>query len=250
MGTRLLKVLPSAELVEEVSGEPRIRRVRVDGNDVLLGRLSGGRVIAFSAICPHQQTDLQGATFFDGRVRCPLHLYLYDPTTGENVVPARDADPANLWKLRPGYLPVYPVEERDGWIWIGADPKPPPSTYDPERERPPAPGSRPAAAAAIPPPPAADTQTAHPTKTLRVAPGTTFALRLPTTPRPGFTWRVEADGPLLNVVEERFEPGEPARHLVRLAARGVGEATVRCLYARPWDTKPAEIRTYEVRIEL
>lgn len=250
VGTPPVKVLPSAELIEETPGEPRLRRVTVAGTDVLLGRLSGGQVVAFSSTCPHQQTDLAGATFFDGRIRCPLHVYLYDPQTGENVIPATTADPLNLWKLKPGYLPVYEVEERDGWIWVGPDPKPPPPSYDPERERPPAPGTRPAAAAAAPAAPAADTQTEHPTKTVRVAPGTTFALRLPTTPRPGFTWRVEADGPLLNVVEERFEPGEPARHLVRLATRGVGEATVRCLYARPWDTKPAEIRTYEVRIEL
>ena len=247
--TPLLKVLPSAELIEETPGEPHLRRVTVAGTDVLLGRLTGGQVVAFSSTCPHQNTDLQGATFFDGRIRCPLHVYLYDPQTGENIIPATTAHPLNLWKLKPGYLPVYDVEERDGWIWIGAAPKPPPTTYDPERESPPAPGTHRAAPVA-PPVAAVDTQTEHPTKTLRVAPGSTFALRLPTTPRPGFTWRVEADGPLLHVVEERFEPGEPARHLVRLAARGVGEATVRCLYARPWDAKPAEIRTYEVRIEL
>lgn len=249
MGTRLVKVLPSAELIEETPGEPRIRRVNVAGTDVLLGRLTGGRVVAFSATCPHQQTDLEGATFFDGRVRCPLHVYLYDPMTGENVVPARDADPANLWKLKPGYMPVYPVEESDGWIWVGPHPKPPPPAYDPGRERPPAPGGRRSASVPAAPPLAARIE--HPAETVRVAPGTTFSLRLVTTPRPGFTWRVETDGPLLAVVEERFEPGgpgAPANHLVRVAARGEGDSVLRCLYARPWDTEPVEIRTYEVRI--
>ena len=252
MGTRLVKVLPSAELIEETPGEPRLRRVNVAGTDVLLGRLTGGRVVAFSATCPHQQTDLEGATFFDGRVRCPLHVYLYDPVTGENVVPARDANPANLWKLKPGYMPVYPVEERDGWIWVGPDPKPPPPAYDPDRERPPAPGTRrPAAAPAAPATPTVPTRTEHPDEMVRVAPGAIFSLRLVTTPRPGFTWRVECDGTLLAVVEERFVPpeaGEPAGHLVRVTARGEGESTLRCLYARPWDTEPVEVRTYHVRI--
>jgi predicted secreted protein len=91
----------------------------------------------------------------------------------------------------------------------------------------------------------------HPSEKVSVAPGATFSLRLITTPRPGFTWRVECDGSLLAVVEERFVPpeaGEPAGHLVRVAARGEGESTLRCLYARPWDTEPVEVRTYEVRI--
>jgi nitrite reductase/ring-hydroxylating ferredoxin subunit/predicted secreted protein len=246
----LVRVLASADLIEETPGEPRLRMVTIDGTDVLLGRLTGGQVIAFASNCPHQQTHLEGATFFDGKVRCPLHVYLYDPQTGENVVPARDANPANLWKLKPGYLPVYPVEERDGWIWVGSAPKPPPASYDPARERPPAPGThRPAAAEPVSTATAGATPTEHPAKVIRVAPGATFALRLPTTPRPGFIWRVETGSPLLTVVEERFEPGDPPSHLVRLAARGAGATTVRCLYARPWDTTPVETRTYEVRVE-
>jgi nitrite reductase/ring-hydroxylating ferredoxin subunit/predicted secreted protein len=224
--------------------------VTVAGTDVILGRLSSGPVVAFSARCPHQDTHLEGATFFDGRIRCPLHVYLYDPQTGENIIPARDANPANLWKLKPGYLPVYPVEERDGWIWVGAEPKPPPPAYDPARELPPTEGRQAQAAASDAAAAAAAGPVDHGSRTLRVAPGATFELRLPTTPRPGFIWRVDTGGPLLNVVEERFVPGDPPRHLVRIAARGEGEATLRCIYARPWDTEPAEVRTYVVRVEL
>ena len=247
MGKALVRTLPSEELIAESPGEPNIRRVSVEGVDVLLGRLSTGPVVAFAAQCPHQKTNLEDATFFDGLVRCPLHVYLYDPLTGANVLPARDADPANLWKLKPGYLPVHPVEERDGWIWVGPEPKGPPPSYDPALERPPA--AQPAAAP-VSTRPAPGGTVEHPRKTLRVAPGGTFQLRLPTTPRPGFAWRVETGGPLLAVVEERFELGDPPRHLVRVAARGEGEATLRCLYARPWDTQPAEVRTYVVRVEF
>lgn len=203
------------------------------GTDVLLARL-GGRVVAFSATCPHQRTDLEGASFVDGGIRCPQHAYLYDLGTGENLAPARTADPAELPKLRPGYLPLYPVEERDGWIWVGPEALPPPPAHDPARER--------------PPPPRAGEPVAQPTEALRVVAGATFELRLPTTPVPGCSWRVEA-GPLLTVVEQRLEAVDPPRHLVRVVAGHEGAAALRCTYARPWDAEPLEVRTYEVLVE-
>lgn len=214
----LVRVGPSSEVT--AGGPPR--RVTFAGAELLLVRLPDDRVVAFSATCPHQRTDLEGATFCDGRVRCPLHLYEYDLDTGENVVPARDLDAAALRKAAPGYLRVHPVEERDGWIWVGAEPTPPPPSYEP-----PADGAPPAPAGGL----------------LGVAPGTTFELRLPTPPRPGYVWRVETGSPVLAVVGQRSERGE---HVVRLAARAPGRATVRCAYARPWDREPAEVRTYEV----
>ncbi len=234
MGKALVRALSSDELASESPAKPKLRRVTVEGVDVLLGRLSSGTVVAFATRCPHQQTDLADATFFDGLVRCPQHAYLYDARTGENVVPAREAQPADLWKLKPGYLPVHPVEERDGWIWVGVEPEPPPAAYDATREQPPRPRAGPVE---------------HPPTALRVAPGATFELRLPITPRPGFMWRVETGGPLLAVVEERDDFGDPPRHLVRVAAMGAGESTLRCTYARPWDAEGAEVRTYLVRIE-
>lgn len=249
MRERFVRVLPSAELEAESPGEARLRRAKVARTDVLLARLSTGPVVAFAATCPHQQTDLEGATFYDGLVRCPLHVYLYDPQTGENVVPSRDADPANLWKLKPGYLSVFPVEERDGWVWVGTAAKPPPASYDPARERPPAAGLRAVnrAHAAAPADPV-DAPEAR-DEALRVQAGAVVDLRVPTVARPGFIWRLEGAGTLLAVVEERFEPADPPHHLFRLAARTPGEVTVRCIYARPWDATPAEVRTYRVTIE-
>jgi nitrite reductase/ring-hydroxylating ferredoxin subunit/predicted secreted protein len=231
----LRQILPSAELPAG-----KLHKVTVAGHGLMLGRLPGGEVVAFSSNCPHQDTDLGRATFVDGVVQCPLHGYCYDAVTGENVYPAGEADPSELWRLRPGYLAVHAVEERDGWIWVATEPLPAPDSYDADLELPPVPAGPPPA----PLPPGG----VYPPKTLKVAPGTTFGLRLPTTPRPGFTWRVEAPGPYLSVVEERFQGGERPVHLVRIAARGEGQATVTCRYARPWDTKPAETRTYEVRI--
>jgi nitrite reductase/ring-hydroxylating ferredoxin subunit len=191
------RVLPSGE----VAAGDAPRRLTVAGADLLLVRLPDDRVVAFAATCPHQRTDLQGAAFCDGRVRCPLHLYEYDLETGENVVPTRDLDPVELRKAAPGYLRVHPIEERDGWIWMGEEPKPPPPSYEP-----PTAGPRPDPTDGV----------------LRAAPGTTFEVRLRTTPRPGHLWRIEA---------------------------APGRATVRCVYARPWDREPAEVRSYEVVVE-
>jgi nitrite reductase/ring-hydroxylating ferredoxin subunit/predicted secreted protein len=266
-------VLRSDELAAESIGEPNIRRVDVAGEPVLVARLSAGGVVAFAATCPHQDTSLDDATFWDGKLRCPRHLYLYDPGSGENLIPARDARPENLWKLKPGYLPVYPVEERDGWIWVTPTPKPPPAAYDPaQEERPPTrsgigppPTRSPAPVAptgpiqpargllapALAAPPAAMASTGaaeQPRQTLRVRDGSTFELRLETTPKPGFLWRVHLSGPLLAVVEERFDPAD-SRHKIKLAARGQGETSLQCVYARPWDTVPAEVRTYAVEID-
>ena len=227
----MVRTLPSTALTTS-----RIRAVDVAGTRLLLARLSTGEVVAFAATCPHQRTDLQDASVVDGGIQCPLHSYVYDGRTGENIVPARDADPATLWKLRPGYLPVHAAEERDGWIWVGPDPRPPPASYDAGLERPPAENAD--AGDGRPPRP--------PAEVVQVVAGTTFELRLPTTPRPGFVWRVDTGGPALAVVEERFQPGDPSHHLVRVAARRSGRATVRCLYARPWDREPAEVRAYDV----
>ena len=130
----LVRAIPSADLPTSVIGEPHIRRVSVGAVDVLLARLEERGVVAFAATCPHQETNLEAATFWDGKIRCPLHLYLYDPSSGENLIPARSTRPENLWKLKPGYLPIHRVEEHDGWILVSPTPNPPPEGFDPECE--------------------------------------------------------------------------------------------------------------------
>ena len=252
----MVRALPSDDLPAGEAGDTEIRRVQAGETEVLLARRAGGDVVAFAALCPHQRTDLSNATLWDGQVRCPRHNYLYDPGTGENVLPTRDCRPENLWKLAPGYLPVHRTEERDGWVWVAEEPSPPPAGYDPEQQRPPAAddvgpddgpvGEERAAAAGVAGKAGA---TAEVVRALRVRAGGTFELRLRTQPRPGYVWRINAPAELLAVVEERFEPGSPPRHRVRLAARNVGSGTVRCVYVRPWESTPAESRVYEVTVE-
>lgn len=256
----LVRVMASAECPMGTPQEPALQVVSVTGTEVILVRLADGDVAAFASRCPHQGTDLSGASFFDGQLRCPYHLYLYDPRTGQNIVPCRDARPESLWKLKPGYLPTHRVEERDGWIWVAPRPQPPPPGWDPERERRPAGGrhSDPAEAAGTNPQAgnrerghgeSGDGLVEHPTKTLRVKPGTSFELRLPVTPLPGHMWRVEVEEGPLTILEERFEPADPPRHRVRVNASEPGVGVLRCAFARPWDAAVAEIRTYVVRID-
>ncbi|HEV7862600.1 MAG TPA: Rieske 2Fe-2S domain-containing protein, partial [Acidimicrobiia bacterium] len=223
----------------------QIRRVRVGGAHVCLARLSDGQLVAFAPSCPHQRTDLDDATVWDGLLRCPRHGYVYDPVSGRNVVPSRDADPADLWKLRPGYLPCHPISEDDGWISVSAEPGPPPDGWVQALEEPPATGADPTPAPLAVESAAAEEQSV---KFLTVTAGATFDVRLPTTVRPGHGWAVTLTGDLVRVVEEEFEPGEyPCLRLV-LDAVGVGAATLTCTYGDDATGARAEVRTYIVRV--
>jgi len=244
----------SAECVVGPPGEPGFARVRVGAAEVLVTRMAGGEVVAFSADCPHQSTPLEGATFWDGRLRCARHLYLYDVHTGENVLPARDASPDALRRLKPGYLPIHRVEERDGWIWVAETPEPPPPCFDAEAERPsaaggPAPTTSPAPAA-----PAAGTvpggkPVEHPPESVDVRVGQEFQLVLATSPRPAHMWRSAVSAPGVGMVSEGFAPDEPPRHVARLVAKAPGEVEIRFSYGTPWGATPVETRSFVVRVE-
>ena len=219
---------------------------------VLVARLSDGQPVAFDTVCPHQDTPLAEATIWDDQVRCRQHQYRYDPRTGENLFPARTARPENLWKLTPRYLPTFPVEEHDGWVWVADRPNPPPDAYDPAAEEPPMwtrPTPEPDEQEDEPPP----AQPEPSTKTVRVTVGAHFELRLPTNPLPGFEWETEVESGLVDVVESGLTPAakgtlEAPRWRVRLVARQPGTDEVRCSFRSPWDVEPSEVRRYRVLI--
>jgi nitrite reductase/ring-hydroxylating ferredoxin subunit len=245
-----VRVMPSADLASGEGLDSHLCDVSVGERSVLVGRLADGRVVAFAASCPHETTDLHQATFVDGKVRCPRHNYMYDPETGENLVPSRVARRENLWKLHPGYLPTHAVEERDGWVCVSATPNPPPPGWDPALEERPAgalvgeePAPAPSAETATPPP-----AVEVPPKRLRVRLGKEFELRLPMGGAPAHTWRVEVPADVLALVAQWLDPATPPRQSVRIAARALGEGTLRCSFGRPWDAEPAEVRTYIVEV--
>jgi nitrite reductase/ring-hydroxylating ferredoxin subunit len=107
------QALPSAALLPG-----GLAKVEVAGAPVLLARLEDGTVAAASPVCPHRGEDLSAGRVYLGAIDCPLHHYLYDLRTGANRYP-RNVFPADLAdRLAP--LPLYPVKEAGGWIWVGA----------------------------------------------------------------------------------------------------------------------------------
>ena len=105
------KVLKSESL------RPRsLSKVEIAGEAVLLARLEDGTLAASAVVCPHADAALSGGTIYMGAIECPRHHYLYDLRTGENRYP-RNVFPADLASgLAP--LPLFPVKEEDGWIWV------------------------------------------------------------------------------------------------------------------------------------
>lgn len=81
--------------------------VKVKGEKVIVTRLQG-RLIAFSAICPHAAADLTQGELHRGRVICPDHEYKFDISSGRTLYP-----PDELYCLK-----RYPVKEEDGKIKI------------------------------------------------------------------------------------------------------------------------------------
>jgi nitrite reductase/ring-hydroxylating ferredoxin subunit len=228
----------------------QIRDVRIGSETLLVGRLNDGKVVAFSDTCPHEQTDLRQATFVDGKVRCPRHNYIYDPFTGDNVIPARVARAENLWKLHPGFLPTHEVQEHDGWVWVSTEPNPAPAGWDPSGEEPPRSATRrtPFTPPTAEEPPRPSPTVTGPAKRLRVTLGREFELRLPMSGPGARTWRIEVPEGLLAVVTQALEPTSPPRQRVRLAARSLGRGTLRCSFGRPWEAEPEEVRTYVVEV--
>lgn len=67
-----------------------------------------GQVFAFAATCPHAGARLcEGWLDTMGRIVCPMHKYRFDPANGRNTS-------GEGYKLK-----TYPVEIRDGQIYIG-----------------------------------------------------------------------------------------------------------------------------------
>jgi nitrite reductase/ring-hydroxylating ferredoxin subunit len=248
----MLAGLPSEELPVSEGLQTEIRRVRVGDGHVLVARLRSGEVVAFGPSCPHQFTELDEATIWDGNLRCPRHSYLFDTRTGENIHPRREAKVENLWKLRPGYLRCYEVREEDGWIWVSDEAKPPPVSYDPSLEvRPseeadpdPVGGAAPVAVAPVGPSAPVEASL----RFLNAEAGAAFDVRLPFLPRAGHGWTYQILGEILTLVGEQFEPGFSPCQVVRVAAGGGGAATLTCTYAAE-DGSPTDIRTFIVRVK-
>ena len=227
-------------------GEPAIVSVRAGTTEALLTRLPSGRVVAFTTHCPHQGTPLAHATIYEGTLRCPQHTYLYDLTTGANIFPTCDARPGALYRLKPGYLEVYEVEERDGWIWVSDTPKPAPSANEPSGEAPAIFRAAPRPRTDAPPEPTQPV--AHPVEEVALRVDEELELEIPTTPMPGHIWRFELSSDAVKILGQQFKAGGQPLTRVRTVGQEAGRVTLRCLYDRPWGQSAREIRTYQIEV--
>jgi len=95
-----------AELDDLWSGEKL--GLLVGGRPVILIRLDDV-VYAYTDACLHKRARLSEGSLRDGRLRCGAHAWEYEVTTGACVNPKGRA------------LRRYPVELREGGVWIDTD---------------------------------------------------------------------------------------------------------------------------------
>lgn len=116
-----LDLLAAAELPE---GARRV--VRAGGQEVLLLR-HGGQVYAVAARCPHMGAPLERGTVTpEGALICPWHRSAFHLRTGdvEEWTPWPPAVGRVLGTLRrERALPVFPVKEEAGRIWVRVEPE-------------------------------------------------------------------------------------------------------------------------------
>jgi 3-phenylpropionate/trans-cinnamate dioxygenase ferredoxin subunit len=81
--------------------------IETDHEEIAIVNIDG-EILAFSNICPHENSPILAAGFFDSdtcTVACPLHGWLYDMRTGERL----DS---------PGSIPVFSVKIDGDQIWV------------------------------------------------------------------------------------------------------------------------------------
>jgi len=233
---------------------PEIRKATCASGEVLVMRLGTGEVVAFATHCPHQQTPLNNASLSGGLLTCPQHNYVYDPKTGANVHPTRQARADTLWRLKPGYLPTFKVVEKDGWIWVAGRPNPPPGPLDgssapqgdpAQRGRPPLKEQM-----AIQANPSNEEAgiVEHLEGSIMLKAGERFELTLPTAPAPGHVWRLEGAADLIGVEGQVFDEVESV-YRVKLVGLRAGVARMQWVFSKPWGAAIREVRPYRVEVK-
>lgn len=105
--------------------------VTIIGMPIVLYRLENGAIAALEDRCVHRLAPLSLGRCEGNNLRCGYHGLLFDPSGRCIEIPGQDMIPP---KAR---VETYPVEERDGWLWIwlgdrsAADPALIPHSYGP-----------------------------------------------------------------------------------------------------------------------
>lgn len=94
-------------------------------------------------------------------------------------------------------------------------------------------------------------------RTVEMAAGTSFEVRLGEIPGTGYGWRVEGDVPgELDLVSDELLPADPAMpgaeqaHVFVFTAREPGVADLQLAYRRPWETDAEPLRRFALEIEI
>lgn len=107
--------------VDDLS-ETQVTVVEDTPHGTLAVGLSDGQPFAVSNKCRHLFASLGEGSVVDGKLRCPAHSALYDVRSGKMTT-----GPQGAFKIVSGpvkatigarALKVYPVELRDGFIWL------------------------------------------------------------------------------------------------------------------------------------
>jgi len=92
------------------------------GRPIVLFRDASGTARALGARCPHRGANLASGSVVEGAIECPLHGWRFDGLGRCVRVPSQ---PASV-KISPlACVPSFPLQERQGtlWIWMsGAEP--------------------------------------------------------------------------------------------------------------------------------
>jgi 3-phenylpropionate/trans-cinnamate dioxygenase ferredoxin component len=88
----------------------RAKVIDIEGQSIALLN-AGDEVLAFSNICPHEDSPVLGAGFFNAEsctVACPLHGWMYDMRSGKRL----DG---------PGSIPVFEVRLDGEAVYVALD---------------------------------------------------------------------------------------------------------------------------------
>ncbi|MCL6516082.1 aromatic ring-hydroxylating dioxygenase subunit alpha [Alicyclobacillus sp.] len=107
--------------------------VRVHGEEWVLFRGADGVASAIGARCPHRGAHLGDGCVAQGEIVCPFHGWRFNREGRCTRVPANRPEEAIPARAR---VPVRPVMERAGWVWLYTGETPRPLRLFPELEDP------------------------------------------------------------------------------------------------------------------
>jgi phenylpropionate dioxygenase-like ring-hydroxylating dioxygenase large terminal subunit len=100
-------------------GENRLRPCRLLGEDLLISRFPGGRLMASQAACPHKGMRLERGCLERGELRCAYHGWRFDASGACTNIPSLIEPVPN--KQEQARLATYAVRERYGMVWVRLD---------------------------------------------------------------------------------------------------------------------------------